>query len=385
MSVLLACPCGKQLQVPEQHAGRRVLCPVCGASHVVPDPGAAAAREWKGATAAPARPPNRWWLLGGVVLLAVLLAGGVGRYFWYNHTSDGPEGDNDDLALIPPAAEAFVSIRLADLWKTPAARKAVETAVEKGKEDPGRRMDKETGLRPDEVERLSIVVKDSGQRAGWAVVRTREPYNRARLLAALGNSVEHQFAYHDYYVGKAADGEPRAVCFLGSRVVVAGPEEGVRDCLLFLERLALAAGPLTPAIELARGTHTAVLGIHPAGGTARAAGRLKVLDELRKAKRIVATLDVGERATLEAKATHASEKSAQDLVRTLDKNKKLLETLLAGLALMGEGDRGKVAGLLGQVLAKTRFTAQGDEVTARAELDGDRAAEMLLALPGAAR
>lgn len=39
MPVRFSCSCGKNLKVPDQHAGRRVKCPSCGKSLVVPQPG----------------------------------------------------------------------------------------------------------------------------------------------------------------------------------------------------------------------------------------------------------------------------------------------------------------------------------------------------------
>ena len=62
---------------------------------------------------------------------------------------DRPQGEGDDLALIPANAQGFISIRLADLWKTPAAQEALKKGREDGppQADPAERMERETGLR----------------------------------------------------------------------------------------------------------------------------------------------------------------------------------------------------------------------------------------------
>ena len=80
---------------------------------------------------------------GSLALLAVLLACGAAG-------SDGPKpADLDDLALIPADARGFLSVRVADLWQTPAVRKGVANAKKRDPklEDPAERMGE--GVRPE--------------------------------------------------------------------------------------------------------------------------------------------------------------------------------------------------------------------------------------------
>ena len=379
MPVQFVCPCGKELRIPDEHAGRRIMCPACGASHVAPGPDPAG--DVRPATPGQARPARRKIpLLLPLVLLLVLLAAGAGAYWWFFRGSAGPEAEGDDLALVPPEAEAFISVRLADLWNTPAAMKAV-LKMEEG--DPGQKMEEVTGLRPLEVERLTVVVMDSKRRIGWAAVRTRALYDRTKLLKPLQGPTERVHREMRYFLGTATDGEPRAIWFVGSRVVVVGSEEGVRLCLDFAAR-GSAAGPLTPMIEQARGTHTAVAGLCPKGRPDKKANKIPVLGELLEAKRITATLDVNENAVLEGKATMASETAAKELVRTINNNRFQITLALAGLAAFG-GDKAKVLAPLLELFGKTKFSSKGDEATATAKIDGERAAEMLLELPGAVK
>src|SRR5690349_2087776 len=85
MSLALACSCGKQFDVPEAHAGRRVKCPACGALMAVPAAGVGEARRSGGS--------RKWlWVLG----LLVLAGGGtMGAIWWFSRP--GPLGDGPEV------------------------------------------------------------------------------------------------------------------------------------------------------------------------------------------------------------------------------------------------------------------------------------------------
>src|SRR5690349_8270199 len=53
MPIVLDCPCGKQLRVPENSAGRRARCPACGRVQRVPGEKAAASLQAAGAARGP--------------------------------------------------------------------------------------------------------------------------------------------------------------------------------------------------------------------------------------------------------------------------------------------------------------------------------------------
>ncbi len=186
MTSRMLCDCGNQLRVSAHHAGRLVQCPVCGKSCLVTIETLTASPRSIGdeavlpagssCTALPSA--RRKWRLP---LAALLLALAVGAATWWLlFREDGRAKDGDDMLLIPGNAQGFVSIRLADLWKTPAMQKALRTA-----DNLAARMEAETGLRPEEVERLSGVIVDMDDRVGWLVVRTVEPYDMKKVLARL--------------------------------------------------------------------------------------------------------------------------------------------------------------------------------------------------------
>src|SRR5262249_55938729 len=93
-----------------------------------------------------------------------------------------------DLALLPSGTVALASFRPAEVARHPAARigglgpgwrslEALERAAL-------------LGLPRDQVERATLALVAAGQPV--TVVRTRKPYDRARLLKALGPAVQEQ-------------------------------------------------------------------------------------------------------------------------------------------------------------------------------------------------
>ena len=381
MTVQLVCKCGKQLRIPDEHAGRRVMCPGCGASHLSPaaDPTAvpAAGGPWPHP---PAKGERRVFLL---VLFLLLLAGGAGAAWWFLFRTGGAANEGDDLALVPANAQGFISIRVADLWKTPAARKAVKDVRERDPQapDPTDQMDRDTGLRPEEIERLTLVGVDLDRKIAWGIVRTLQPYDRRRVLSRLKDHRELVYKGKRYYLGLGPDGHPLAIWFAGTRVLVAGSEEGVKLCRDFEEGTP-PAGPLTEAIDLAAGSRTAVAGVYPAGGPLETVKADSFLKSLADVKLFTATLDVSEKATLAGKAKMSGEEDARRMVQAIKDNRMAIQFGL-GWALLQGGVKGNAARLLQTLLGKMKFVQKGDEVGATATIDeGSRLVELLIAMPG---
>jgi hypothetical protein len=308
MPARLACTCGKQLWIPDEHAGRNVKCPNCGTSLVAPSGPTATSAVVRAAPPA-AGPSGRSWkplLLLALVLL--LLLGGAALTWWlFFHEGGGPTREGDDLALVPANAQGFVCIHLADLWQTPAARKALEEIrLSRLEEDPAAQMERETGLRPEEVERLSLVGVDAARQIGWAVVRTRQPYDRRKVLACLHDHHEHVHQGQSYHLGTNAQGRVAAVHFAGTHVLVAGIEEAVKRCL-DVATTPTMKGPLEGTIALAASpAHTAVAGAIPRSGPLERFKQKPVLNSLANAELFALTLDVSAKATVHAVARMGS-------------------------------------------------------------------------------
>src|SRR5262245_36911221 len=133
MSAELACTCGNNLRVTEAHIGRKVKCPTCGAELVVPE--SIAIRERPGPMVVASGGRNRTTIL--LLMLALLLIAGGLAGWWVYHRGTEPAGpDISDLSLIPENAQGFVSVRLADIWQTPACQQAVKEERDRDPKKP---------------------------------------------------------------------------------------------------------------------------------------------------------------------------------------------------------------------------------------------------------
>jgi hypothetical protein len=370
MSVELLCSCGKRFNVPDAHAGRRVKCPTCGAVTEVPAPGAAA-------SAAPGRGglPRLWLLIG---LLALLVAaGGSGLAWWLTHREpvafeaekDGPEVT--DVQLIPPGAQGFATVRLAELWALPEVKETIAAARQEDPdhEDLVARMERETGLTPDEVERLHVVSIDAQRRLGWIVGRTVSPPDRKRILSRLRTPVEQWHEGRRYFLGKTEQGREVAVHFGGPQVLVVASEEGMKLCLEQAGKPA-TTGPLTPIITLVEGKSQVVLGINPKGPLQELLKKNETLKELGGVQLLRLTADVGKEASLDLRATTEDEAAAKKLNSWLLAWKKKASNpfwLIGGAALLGLD--AAVVEQIAKLLAKFKPQVKGNEVAVQVKTD----------------
>jgi hypothetical protein len=328
MSLELVCSCGKRFNVPEAHAGRRVKCPACGAVQEVAAPGTK-----------PARGSSRtglWVLLG--VLVLVVLGAGVGVGWWLTHRgSIGPEADGPEvtpLQLIPANAQGVGSARLAELWAMPQVTGAVDAARKQDakQEDPAALLERVTGLKPGEVERLYAVAVDTG-RQGWLVARTVKPCDRGQILSRLKERGERRHEGRRYFVGKN-DGQEQAIYFGGPQVVVVSTEEGMKRCL---EQAAkpVAEGPQKPVIATLEGKSHVVVGLNSSSSTREQLAKSSYLSGLADIELLRLTADVGEQVDLVVGATTTDEATAKKLQKWLNgwKVKGPFALLLAGPAL----------------------------------------------------
>jgi hypothetical protein len=386
MPVQLVCKCGKQLSIPDEQAGRCIACPGCGAEHQA-TPSGLKPSHIMDKELRPRASGGKGRVLALLLVFLLLLAGGAGGTWWFffraaSPPPASPTQEGDDLALIPANAQGFVSTRLAELWNSPAAQKGLKDARQRDPSAPdfAEKMDREIGIRHEEVERLTIVGVDADRQLGWIIARTLTPYSREKVLSRLKDGREQVHQGQRYFVGTGPEGKLLAIHFVGSRVLVAGNEEGVKRCLDFAAG-GPVTGPLEPVIALARGTHTAVVGIFPAGGpleTLKANPALKALADL---KLFSATMDVSEKATMEGAVKMSSEQEAKKIVKTIEENRRLIQLGLS-LAQLEGNMKAKVAAMAAKLLAKSKLAQKGDEITAKAEIDeGSSIAELLMTLP----
>ncbi len=324
-AVHFACPCGEQMSAKAEHGGQIVECPVCGTDVTIPlaersRSARAGQREpaRPGPTAGATSPPRKarlaldeidatdlmrkhslWpWALAGATLLCFLLIGGAtaGWLLWSRSVkadakaaaeaeakksaSERPTvppipapakqkaANLGDLALVPPDAQGFVMIRVAEVWSLEATQKGLQQAREQfkamgqGDMDFAKQMEDATGLAPGNVERATVVFADAEKEAIWFIAATNRPYDRDKALIKLKGAEERQFEGKPYHFAKIENGPAIAVYFAAPQVLVVGPEEGVKRCIQH-QLAPKKRGPLDEAIEAAGTRRQMVIGFAP--------------------------------------------------------------------------------------------------------------------------
>jgi hypothetical protein len=385
MAIQVVCGCGRQLRVSEAHAGRPVKCPGCGATHVVPAERFAAGGDAPGqARQRPARPEGqRDKLVLLVLLLLVLLGAGVAGW-WFLFRKGGQE--IDDLSLVPPDAQAFVSVRLAELWKTPSVRQALDRALEQepNLRGPEAQLEEETGLRPEEVERATLAAMDSRDLV-WLVIKTLEPYDQRKVLSRLHELRRHRGL--TYHVGTDLQSGRLAMHFASPRVLVIGPEEGVRRCLEVRAGPA-RTGPLAPLIARCAEPHQALGGLQVPERARKGEGIPILLQGLVKPLLEVQTasftLDVADEAVFEVRGQLESEEKAKKLQKAIPRLRAQAKLVLPVMgALVGGGNRAQALAQLPEILDTIKPEQKGNEVIAVVKTDPAEVVQALLVLPWA--
>ena len=268
------CPCGKALQARAEFAGRTTRCTACNAPVRIPGgadkapppdrptgPPAAARtvpreRERPRAEGRPTvpKPSALAWVLAGVAVL--LLAGSGGSLAWWILRGATP-ATTQDLAYVPADVQGFVSVRVADLWKSEALQKAVQDEdVQKLAEQTK----KHFGLGPADVERLTFAISDLEKREFILVLLTTEAYQKDDLVRKIeksaGVKLEEATARDKTYY--TVPGHDTALYFPQVRVIVVLDPKSIDHFLEVTPRQ--KDGRLAPALkQVASGKHHLVI------------------------------------------------------------------------------------------------------------------------------
>jgi hypothetical protein len=97
---------------------------------------------------------------------------------------------------------------------------------------------------------------------GWAVIKTKNPYDGEALKARIRNPQSKSHLDHPYTVGVDSQRRPIVLALVGPRVLVVGNEEGVRQALALIGS-SIVKGPLTPVVEMCRKEDHVVFGYNP--------------------------------------------------------------------------------------------------------------------------
>jgi hypothetical protein len=252
------CDCGQPLQAEAQYAGRLTRCPSCDSKLRIPGERRGRARE--GDDEGKPRPRKKGGKLGlwlTVTLVPLLLAGGAAAWFFWPEAAVA-----NDLYLVPGDAALFVTVRVQDVWNNDAVK-----AADGQRSHFGRALEQDLGVAAAEIERLTLVNPEGKGGDPCSIVRTLQPYDRKKLeTRAVGESATREkFEDRSYLL---AVGGGKALWFAGDRIFVVGPEAAVKRCLSQANHKPFE-GPRAEALALADGnTHQIVVGARPQGRVA---------------------------------------------------------------------------------------------------------------------
>jgi len=321
---------------------------------------------------------SRWTrpclLLGLFVLLGVGLVGCKRRP---TPKEDAPDSAVSDIQLIPANAQAFVTIRIGDLWAKPEIKAAIDAARKKNDkmEAPAARLERDTGLKPSDVERFHIVGIDDKSKLAWGVAKTTKDLDQDRILSHLKDRAEKRHADRRYYVGKSEEGQEVAVHFGGPRVLVMANNEASMQRCLDLVAKPVQTGPLASLIKQAdEGKADIVAGVNPKGGSTDAqkgpAGMMQGADAIQV---VAITATVGKDVDLDIRATTTDEAAAQKVQTMMRELQKKLEGVGGEfglkLLLMGYGVDMATANQISKLLAAMKPEVKGNEVSVKVKTD----------------
>jgi hypothetical protein len=235
MAIAVTCTCGKKLRVADENAGRKIRCPACERVFRLPeddderdeDERDEPTRRVRADRPAAKKPVSRRGrddededderdepdvrarrrrpskdrkrsalplILGGVALL-VLLGGGGFTGYWFLLRGGGM----DESAFLAPDAQAFVTVRLADVAKLDGFQKAMKAQGGNPLNDGVARL----GLTTADIERVTYVAQELEHGVGWGIVTTTKPYDQKAVLAKLTNATAQKHEGKTYHVGQA--------------------------------------------------------------------------------------------------------------------------------------------------------------------------------------
>lgn len=243
-----------------------------------------------------------------------------------------------DLALVPPDAQGFVTLRVADVWKLDATQRSWQNLKKQGLlmgEDPLALLEKQTGLTPADIDRVTVAVVDGEKTILWVILATNKPYDRDKVLKAETNPQEVKHEGRSYFAGQSMGGTRTAYHFADKQLLVLGPEDGVKRCLTFAASKKVP-GPLTDAIKQAAGKRHLVGGFNVPQDKAQKAksqmtGMAQPFQVLLDLQSGTLAMDFGDTLVLDATLKYPSDAKAQEAKKAVDQGKTLAELALPQL------------------------------------------------------
>jgi hypothetical protein len=221
-----------------------------------------------------------------------------------------------DAVLIPAEARGVLSIRLADLWSGDLVRAGWEK-IPKDRDKLAANIEQDVGVRPEQVERLTIVLAGPDSSSGEFVIVTLNQPLPMDKVGALAGPEATQEKYKGRTLFKGIRDE--AVALLSERTFVRGKLQTLRG---LLDRpAAQPEGPMAPVGRLLQTKHVIVGGLNVPELAKATANKLppqvEPLKPLLQAKIATLTVDLGPESRIEAVLTFPDSDSAKKGVAAL--------------------------------------------------------------------
>jgi hypothetical protein len=281
-----------------------------------------------------------------------------------------------DLAQVPSDATAVMSVRLSSVWNSEWA-KEVRQRLAKDLKDAEQEFTHTFGVTLDQVDRLTVVSLDIRAAEPLLFLATSKPYDRAKVLAALGSDVkEEKHKGQTYFVST----NRKAVYPVNAQTLVFGRGNDIQT---LLDTQAKQEGNLRSALHTAAGKHLLVLGLNVAAIADVVGNELppdaEMFKPLLKARSAVSTIDEGEEIRGALRLSFAREEDAKEAQKAARAGQALV------LGFMEQGiqqvardakDGAKFVDLLKQLHAALKnagIEQKGAHLEAQAALKIDRA------------
>ncbi len=405
MPISVLCSCGKSLKVGEQHRGKKVKCPECGNALLVEESEAKTKSKTGVLAKAPGKKPvarhddddpddepeerkpiklkkakakgsNMLLYAGGgcgvLLLLTCCLAGVVaGAWYFFFNTSE------PDLIYVHEGTAGFVSIRVADAWKSQSTKDLLGKLPPDAKKEMDKEladMESKLGMKIEDLERVTVVLRSldmKGMDKSFAVVfRTSKPMDSKKIIDAMvkEKKLKDKESKHDGATIHVLEGGPQsmALCFATDRVLVMTEKEATLKDVLTKSKKPAKNAALTRGIQMAAsGKHQLVAAFEvtktaldnvPADAW-KQAPNLKDLNGVILAGTLTKDLALEAVLTFPSKDVALKAKGDVDALKTLAK------------AGMRAGN--KVPPTLTKFLDSITIDQRGSEVVANAKLDLD--------------
>jgi hypothetical protein len=235
----------------------------------------------------------------------------------------------------------------------------IKTAIKAaagGRDNPLEEMEKETGIKPDDLERVSVVVADTkgGPESTWVIFLTKSAYDQKKVKDSVRDRKETK---HD---GKPIyHNDMKAVCLVGPKVLLVGSLESVKKAL---DRRGKnkKEGPIRDGVKLASDGkhHLVAAAVVPSDARSeRLPPQMAFLKEI-VGGTLTAQL-VGTDLSLELKATTSSASAAKEIKEAMAGVKSFVSLFLLQGGNLPPAVRTAVANALDGLKCQT----SGKEVT----------------------